>query len=176
MTMTLLSTVNVGSGGAATIDFTSIPQGYTDLVLKISARSTSTNGPYTWADLQLRPNGSSASLTARALLGFDTTVASTVDTNPSGGFLNGNTTTANTFATVEAYIPNYAGSTFKSWSIDAATENNSAVAIRWIGANVWSSTAAISSITLAPIQGSFVQYSTASLYGITRGSGGATVS
>jgi hypothetical protein len=35
-TMTALSTVTVGAGGAATIDFTSIPQTYTDLIVKIS--------------------------------------------------------------------------------------------------------------------------------------------
>jgi hypothetical protein len=38
LTYTAIKTVTVGSGGAANIDFTSIPQTYTDLVLKVSAR------------------------------------------------------------------------------------------------------------------------------------------
>ena len=39
-TYTLISSVTVGSGGAASIEFTSIPSTYTDLVLKLSARSS----------------------------------------------------------------------------------------------------------------------------------------
>jgi hypothetical protein len=35
-----IATVEVGSGGAADIEFTSIPGTYTDLVLKLSARGT----------------------------------------------------------------------------------------------------------------------------------------
>ena len=38
-TMTPIQTVTVGSGGAANITFSNIPQTYTDLVIKISARS-----------------------------------------------------------------------------------------------------------------------------------------
>ena len=39
-TYTLISSVTVGAGGASSIDFTSIPSTYTDLLVKISARST----------------------------------------------------------------------------------------------------------------------------------------
>ena len=35
-----IATVTVGAGGAASIDFTSIPGTYTDLLVLISARST----------------------------------------------------------------------------------------------------------------------------------------
>ena len=40
MTYTLISTVTVGAGGAASIDFNSIPGTYTDLLLVVSVRST----------------------------------------------------------------------------------------------------------------------------------------
>ena len=36
----LISSVTVGSGGASSIDFTSIPQTYTDLVVRWSTRGT----------------------------------------------------------------------------------------------------------------------------------------
>ena len=39
VTHNLISTITVGSGGAASIDFTSIPQTYTDLLVKISLRA-----------------------------------------------------------------------------------------------------------------------------------------
>jgi hypothetical protein len=46
------------------------------------------------------------------------------------------------------YIPNYAGSSNKSVSIDAVTENNATAAEANLVAGLWSSTAAITSITL----------------------------
>ena len=38
-----IQTVTVGSGGAASIDFTSIPQTYTDLKIVLSARTNRAN-------------------------------------------------------------------------------------------------------------------------------------
>jgi hypothetical protein len=58
--MTLISSVTVGSGGAADIEFTSIPATYTDLLVKISIRNATSgatrvyvrfNGASTDADL-----------------------------------------------------------------------------------------------------------------------------
>ena len=46
-TYTLISSVTVGAGGASSIDFTSIPATYTDLLVKFSLR-TDFNG---WRDL-----------------------------------------------------------------------------------------------------------------------------
>ena len=37
-TFTKIASVSVGSGGAATMSFTSIPSTYTDIVVKLSAR------------------------------------------------------------------------------------------------------------------------------------------
>jgi hypothetical protein len=39
-TFTLIASSTVGSGGAASIDFTSISSTYTDLVVKLSLRNT----------------------------------------------------------------------------------------------------------------------------------------
>ena len=87
----------------------------------------------------------------------------------------GNTATANTFNSTTFYIPNYAGSTNKSFSFDQVNENNTTAANQVLGSVLWSNTAAITSISLTSPGYNFVQYSTASLYGITKGSGGATV-
>ena len=43
-TYKLIGSVTVGAGGAANIDFTSIPSTYTDLAIKVSYRSTATPG------------------------------------------------------------------------------------------------------------------------------------
>jgi hypothetical protein len=75
--------------------------------------------------------------------------------------------TSNTFANTSLYIPNYAGATNKSYSMDAVTENNATLAGQTIGAALWSNTAAITSIEIASNFGTNLsQYSSFALYGI----------
>lgn len=156
------STVTVGAGGSATIEFTSIPSTYTDLKIVMSLRSNSAD-----LDTLISFNGSSTSFTAKRLYGSGSAAASD-STSRSAGLLDMSTYTASTFANNEIYIPNYTGSTNKSFSVDSVTENNATAAYSLLNAGLWSNTAAITSITVAPSLGSFVQYSTASLYGISK--------
>jgi len=56
MTMTHISTVQVGAGGAASINFTSIPQTGTDLALVMSGRLSAGN-VRTYALLRINSDG-----------------------------------------------------------------------------------------------------------------------
>ena len=160
-TMTLIASVTVGSGGAATIDFTSIPSTYTDLCLKLSARSTTTDE---YCNISF--NGVTTNLSGIYLYG-------SIATPTSGSlvpifYTDSSATTANTFGNGEIYIPNYSGSANKSMSIDSVTENNATGASKILQAGLWSNTSAINRITLTHSgTGIFVQYSTAYLYGIS---------
>jgi hypothetical protein len=160
-----IASVTVGSGGASSIDFTSIPSTYTDLCVKLSLRSNNTS-----VGVFVRFNGNSANYSSRRLYGDGATTYS--DTHGSSTEIavvageNISTFTSNTFSSMDFYIPNYAGSNNKSASSDSVTENNATTAWAAIGANLWSNTAAITSIAFTPAAGSFVQYSTATLYGI----------
>jgi hypothetical protein len=160
-TMTLISSVTVGAGGATSIDFTSIPATYTDLILKISARSDA--GQFA----ELIFNGSTTGYSNIRIEGDGSTAYSNSRSDDLIQFLNGSSTTANTFGNAEIYIPNYRGSTNKSFSQDFVAENNATAATASLWAGLWSNTAAITSISLDP-QGTakFVQYSTAYLYGV----------
>jgi hypothetical protein len=161
-TMTLISSVTVGSGGASSIDFTSIPSTYTDLVLKLSARGD--NG--IWGIL-LGFNGSSSSFTNKFLEGNGSS-ASSSSLAQFIGEEDATAHTANTFGNLEVYVPNYTSSNYKSFSSDYVEENNATQAYSGFTANLWSNTAAINRITLT-IYGSsrnFSQYSTAYLYGV----------
>lgn len=170
MTLSLVQTVTVGAGGITGITFSSIPQTATDLLLIVSGRSPSTGS---YADgFNLAPNSASSGLSARRLNGDGSAASSGTGTSWFVRF-GGGLATANTFGNAAIYIPNYTSSTAKSASIDAVTENNATNAIAQIQAASWTGTAAITSLFL---DGDFVQYSTASLYTITKGSGGATVS
>jgi hypothetical protein len=161
-----IQTVTVGSGGAASIDFTSIPQTYTDLKIVVSARSTYSALTDT---LFVKPNGLTTNGSSRWIIGDGLNAGA----SSSAAFnyvreINGNTATASTFASVEIYAPNYTSSNYKSFSSEGVTENNAGVGVRTgITAGLWSSTAAITSITLTATNGDFVQYSTATLYGVS---------
>lgn len=163
-TFELISSVTVGSGGAASIDFTSIPATYTDLCLKVSARDTRSQ---TANDFSMRFNGSTSNLSSRAVFGTGSAAASGNWTTGLAGVVPSATATSNTFANIEIYIPNYAGSSYKSASIDSVMENNGTQGEDWLIAWLWSNTVAVNQITLVPnASASFVQYSTAYLYGV----------
>ena len=157
--------VTVGSGGAASINFTAIPSTYTDLVLKLSLRD---NRAQDFNDFILKPNGSSTGFTSRAVIGNGTSASSASYTSGLAGVIDSNTATSSTFANLEIYIPNYAGSQKKSASIDSVSEKNATYAESWLIAYLWDNTSAITSLTLVPsASASFVQYSTAYLYGVS---------
>jgi hypothetical protein len=164
-----IATVTVGSGGAANMTFSSIPQTYTDLVIKISGRSAFTTNTYD--DIRFEFNGSAGTAyTTRMIYGDGASALSTVTANIGNiawAFVSNANATANTFGNAEVYIPNYAGSTNKSVSLDSASETNGTTAIAALAAGIWANTAAITSIKMTNISGTnFVQYSTATLYGI----------
>jgi hypothetical protein len=161
-TYTLISSVTVGSGGASSIDFTAIPQTYTDLLVKISARNDS------GGNLFVTFNSSSASFARRDLFANVPTVGSSNSADNFIGASNDSTFTANTFSNSELYIPNYTGSTNKSYSSDTLNENNASVSNLRLLAGLWSNTSAITALSLnAGAGNNFVQYTTAYLYGIS---------
>jgi hypothetical protein len=163
-TYTLISSVTVGSGGAATIGFTSIPSTYTDLVLKTSLR---TDRALEIDAILFTLNASTSNFTGRRLFGDGSSATSDTVTRIIL-IANAATSTSSTFSNNEIYIPNYAGSTNKSYSVDGVAENNATFARADLTAGLWSDTSAITSITLTPNIGpNFIQYSTAYLYGIS---------
>lgn len=170
-TYKLISSVTVGSGGSATIDFTSIPQTYTDLVLKLSLRSTAAGAH--GGSAQMIFNNSTVQEYSFVFLrgsGF---------TSPGTGSASGNAfirvtnnhptagNTSNTFCNSEVYIPNYTLSSQKTTSEDNVEENNTSESYSQIVAGTWANTSAINRITLTSEATLFAQNSTAYLYGIS---------
>jgi hypothetical protein len=165
-TYVAIATVTVGSGGANSIEFTSIPGTYTDLVLKVSGRSNTSTAQGIFFSL----NGSTSSRSTRDISGDGSSASSGSATDGyTGGTILGTGATASTFGNTEFYFPNYAGSTNKSFSLDTVAETNATTAYVNLAAGLWSNTAAITSIKLtigSTAAHDFVQYSTATLYGI----------
>ena len=160
-TYTLINSATVGSGGAANIEFTSIPSTYTDLNILLSSRGTVDS-----FNVNVRFNGSASNYSQIRVQGSGSAATSATDTEIT--LLNVRSTyTANTFSNGSVYIPNYTSSNFKSVSVDTATENNATVNRNILNAGLWSDTSAITSVNLIVASGDFTQYSTAYLYGIS---------
>jgi hypothetical protein len=102
-----IASATVGSGGASTVDFTSIPSTYTDLLVKVSARKTTTGG----SNLQLQFNGSTVGYLQKTLIGNGSIAVSYSDNSEIGFmYVTTSSNTANTFTNTDIYLPNYAGS------------------------------------------------------------------
>ena len=164
-TFTKIATVTVGSGGASSIAFSSIGSTYTDLCIKLSARASSTSGNDTW-DLVFKLNTTST-ISSKVVRGDGSATASNSITDRILRAIVPSDYTASVFSNVDIYIPNYTSSNNKSWSVDHVLENNATGTGMGLTAGLTSITAAITDITLTVTNGyNFVQYSTATLYGI----------
>ena len=100
--------------------------------------------------------------------GNGSTVGYGTDNRINDGFANDATTTSNTFASSEVYIPNYTSTTSKSISTDNVTETNGTTILANLIAARYATSSAITQMQIVlPYYGaSFVQYSTFYLYGI----------
>lgn len=147
----------------SSVYFYNIPQGYTDLKVVVSARSTGSgnavgggfnlyNG-YTYvagSGTKLEANGSSV---YSQRYGTENVV--------------GASATANTFSNIEMYVPNYSGGNYKQAIIDSVTENNGTEAYIDLTAQLSPFTAPVTTVGFAIYSGNFAAGSTFSLYGIS---------
>lgn len=165
-TYTLIASYTVGSGGAANIAFSSIPQTYTDLMLMFSCRSTNVSN---YADTNVTISGGTYSGVGKVLYAINGTTVGTYSpgSDPFFAYVAAANNTANIFGNGYVYIPNYTSTINKTVTGDSVGENNGNNTILALSAGLYTSSTAITTVTLTP-NGStnFVQYSTAYLYGI----------
>ena len=167
-----IATITVGAGGAASIEFAGIPQTGTDLVLEVSGRNATSQHK-----LWMQVNASAAGYTYRSLVGSGSTVYSGANGDGNDRFAPQGYTVpagASNFSSIQIFIPNYAGASAKSVSFNGVSEANSSEAYQDATAGLWNSSAAVTSVKLFTSY-PWAQYSTASLYMFTKGSGGASV-
>jgi hypothetical protein len=165
-TYTLISSVTVGSGGASTIDFTSIPSTYTDLCILFSVRAN--NSASSSYGFGIRFNSATSNYTDRWVRGSGSSVSSSTATGSTSIYVGEipSTIDSSNYGNGMVYIPNYAGSNNKTLSFDTVQERNDTTAYITFGGGLYSSSSAITSITLLSSQ-NLTQYSNAYLYGIS---------
>ena len=167
--MKLIETKTLETAAAA-IEFTSIPQTFTDLVVLISARTEKIEVEQTSAI----GTGFGGTGSSRVLYGDGTTGAfSETSGFIKAGLASNASATLNTFGNSIFYIPNYASSNTKIGSSTSVNENNATRARLELAAVSSTSTSPITSLNFGS-DANLVAGSTISLYGILKGSDGIT--
>jgi hypothetical protein len=162
-----IETVTVGSGGSASINFTSIPQTFTDLKILISGRGTSVD-----TDFFVTFNGSAvAQYNYVQMYGYVSGLGADRASNQTSlnvGVTSGaSTSSVSAFSANEINILNYALSTqYKAVGSLNVTENNGTVAYQNMKQGQWSNNNAITSLSLTCGNGNWAEYTSATLYGI----------
>jgi hypothetical protein len=149
-TYDLISSTTLASN-QQNVSFSSIPQTYSDLVFKISARTNRANtidrfGVYfnlsksiAITEENLQGNGTAASASAQ------TTNFQTIE-----AFMNADSSTENAFSNIELYIPNYSNGSItiaKPFNLVVCQVNNTTTAYVNLTAGMRNSTAAITDVT-----------------------------
>ncbi len=157
------------TASASTVTFSNIPSGYTDLKVVISSRATGSRDTDAML-IRFNSDSTAGNYSIKWLRGNGSAVTTGDGVGYAGGYVgefNGGTSTANTFTSQEAHIPNYTNGNQKSFSVDITQEANQTLAYAHILAGLWSGTAAITTITFVDHNSNnFAIGSTATLYGI----------
>jgi len=165
-TYTLIDS-EVLSSSAASVTFSSIPATYDDLVLQASIRN---NRSSVMGGCRVRFNNLSTSIYSYTYVDSDGSSATSTRSSATTEFEfvgNGNTSTADTFGSLELYLPNYTGSAKKCFSTFAVSENNATNANIRAEADLMDITSAINQITfLLPGASTYSIGSSFWLYGI----------
>lgn len=166
MAMELIETIELSSA-TSSITFSSLPTDgtYTDLLVVLSLRSSRAAVD---DDCDLSFNSSTTNYSIQRLFGTGSSSGSLTTPDRFAGYINGNSATANTYSSISLYIPNYASSTAKTYSVDSVTENNATESYQDISIGLWNNTSAISSIAFTSRRlENLLAGSTASIFGIS---------
>ena len=172
-----IATVTVGSGGAATVTFSSIPATYKHLQLRIltrSTRATTWEGSWVYFNTDTTNGPGSGNYTRHLIDGDGSSVVASASIPTQGGTVPTNTpgtsTAANIFGVGIVDILDYADTNkYTTARVLTGFDANGSGDVRFIS-GLWRQTAAVNAITLdTQSGGNFAQYSSFALYGIKGG-------
>ena len=164
-----IATVSVGSGGSATISFSSIPSTYKHLQIRSIARTNYTGGNNDGYKVNF--NSDTGNNYAWHQLGASGAAVFAQQSSSTGtiyvGYVASNSAISNNFGASVIDILDYANTNkYKTLRNLTGTDNNGNGALT-LGSGLWQNTNAISSISITQWDGtSFLQYSQFALYGI----------
>lgn len=170
-TYTLIDKAILGSAQSS-VEFTSVSSDYTDLMVLLSLRASNAAN-FDIANLRFNNDTSNNYTSNTNIYGYNGSAysgASSTKDVINIGYINADSSTANTFANQAIYIPNYKTTDRKkSVSVDSVQEINSANdAVMWLSTSYWNtSNAAITNLQFTINSGAtFKAGSSFYLYGI----------
>lgn len=164
-----IATVTVGAGGAANIEFTSIPSTYTHLQIRGIARSTNADNNQ-FNLIQFNSDTTSANYTYHGFSGDGSTTGAFSGTSTGGltAFtITAGNSTANVFGGFVVDILDYKNTNKNKTARALSGHDQNGFGIVRFSSGVWLSNSAITSILVKPSSGNYAQYTTFALYGIT---------
>lgn len=157
-TYTPIASQTLGSA-AASVTFSSIPQGYTDLIIVNSVKTTGGNAD----SMRYVFNGSTTGYSNTYLYGNGSSAVSGRQTSQSVAFYGNVSSTE--FSAITTNLQNYSNSTTYKSFLSRTSDNNWAMAY----VNLWQNTSPITSIEISINSGNIAAGSTFSIYGIQVG-------
>jgi len=160
--------------GVGSTTFSSIPQTYTDLVIRASTRSDVSSNTQT---LLLNLNGDTGNSYSFNVMNADCAsgvITSSILTGTGYMYIrwiNAGTSTTNTFAPTEIIFPQYSSTSFLKQAFSTSYQsNNQNTAANTMAqyTNWWEPTAAINSIQISLQSGNYASGSRLDLYGIKK--------
>jgi len=162
-----IATTTVGSGGSASVTFSSIPSTYSHLQIRIMGR---TDRAAVYDAVRLRFNSDTgANYTEHGLYGDGVTIASYGNASATGSYtyrVAGASAPSNIQGVIIIDILDYVNTNkYKTLRSLGGVDANTSGGNLYFNSGLWMNTAAITNIVLEPIA-SFQQYSSLALYGI----------
>jgi hypothetical protein len=161
--MESIATITVGSGGASSIEFTSIPGTYQHLQLRAVLLVTTANNP--GLRLGNASVDSGANYRSHHLWGNGSGAFSN-DQSQTSMMCNYNPSTSYPSAQITDVLDYASTSKYKTTRTFAGSDTNGGTSEVAMWSGLWMSTAAVTHVALVPASGNFAQYSTAALYGV----------
>jgi hypothetical protein len=160
-----IASLTAGSGGVASFDFTGIPAVYSDLYVSLSARSANSSN---FDNPRIAINTSTTGFSRLEFYSENASLGSEFASDRIIGVCPAGNTVANSFGALKLYLPNYVSGNNKAFSAFSTSQHNTSTPrALWYLGGIWANTATVSQITISLNTGAnFVQYSTATLYGI----------
>jgi hypothetical protein len=163
-----IATVTVGSGGSATVSFSSIPSTFKHLQIRGLGRSTDAGGSDVTGRLQFNTDTGTNYSTHR-LYGYGSSAGADASSSTNGisfATILADGNLASCFSASVCDILDYADTNkFKTTRSLAGGDYNTG-GMMFFNSGNWRSTSAVTSITLFPSSGNWKQYSSFALYGI----------
>lgn len=162
-----IATVTVGSGGSSSVTFSSIPQTFAHLQLRMLLRSTG-GSTFTFGKIYFNGDTTNANYAAHRLSGNGSSAnAGATTTDGSFGDFAGPSAPANVFGVSVVDILDYTNTNkYTTSRYFNGVETNTYGDVR-ISSQLWENTAAITSLSISQWDNDpFVQYSHFALYGI----------